>query len=235
MAATPALRGLPEGDEKVRAVRAMFDAIAPKYERTNTVVSLGLDRRWRRETVRCLQLPSSSVVLDVAAGTGSLSEAAIRGGFRTLGLDLSAGMLAAGSTRAPLVLGDAAALPLPDGVVDGVVCAFGLRNFADLPACLAEMARVLRGGGRVALLEVGDPTRALTRAGYAVWFERVVPFLGGLLSDRDAYAYLPKSVRYLPDPPALRSILRTAGFSGVNRRLLSGGLAQLWCATRAGR
>lgn len=229
------LRDLPQGEEKVRRVRAMFDAIAPRYERTNTVLSLGLDSRWRRQAVRALRLPPGSRVLDVAAGTGSLCEAGRAFGLSVVGVDLSAGMLTAARTAAPLVEGDAAALPVPDGAVDGVLCGFALRNFADLETCLIEMARVLRPGGRVALLEVGDPAGRLTRAGYAAWFEHAVPFLGGLLSDRAAYAYLPASVRYLPPPEELTAMLRSCGFSGVNRRLLTGGLSQLYAATRSGR
>lgn len=235
MAAPPAQRELPQGEEKVRRVRTMFDTIAPRYELTNTAMSLGLDRRWRRRTVRSLGLPAASLVLDVATGTGSLCEAALAEGLQVVGVDFSSGMLAAARTAAPLVQGDASALPIAARSVDGVVCGFGLRNFADLAAALGEMARVLRPGGRLGLLEVGDPAGRLTRAGYSVWFERVVPLVGGLLSDRAAYEYLPASVSYLPSADELRELLCKAGFSGVNRRLLSGGLSQLYCATRRGR
>ena len=144
-------------------------------------------------------------------------------------------MLQATSTQAPAVQCDAAALPIASGAADGVVCGFALRNFSDLAAAASEMARVLRPGGRLALLEVGAPTGRVTRAGFSIWFNRVVPLIGAAVSDRAAYRYLPASVAYLPAPDELRELLRDAGFSGVNRRQLSGGLSQLYVATRAGR
>jgi demethylmenaquinone methyltransferase/2-methoxy-6-polyprenyl-1,4-benzoquinol methylase len=229
------VEGLPTGAEKTRRVREMFDTIAPRYELVNDVMTLGLCARWRTRTVDALALPAGSLVLDVAAGTGDLCEVAARRGLQPLAFDLSMGMLHATSSTAAAVQCDAAALPVATGAADGVVCGFALRNFTDLPAALAEMARALRPGGRVALLEVGDPTGALTRAGYTAWFGHVVPLIGAALSDRDAYRYLPASVAYLPEPEALRDLLRGVGFSGVNRHLLTGGLSQLFTATRAGR
>jgi demethylmenaquinone methyltransferase/2-methoxy-6-polyprenyl-1,4-benzoquinol methylase len=226
---------LPTGVEKTRRVREMFDTIAPRYELVNGLMTVGLDARWRARTVDALGLPAGSVVLDVAAGTGDLCEVARRRGHDPIALDLSLGMLAATSSTAPALQCDAGALPIAAGVADGVVCGFALRNFADLEGALTEMARVLRPGGRLALLEVGAPTGRLTRAGFALWFNHVVPAIGAALSDRAAYRYLPASVAYLPDPDALRELIRSSGFSGVNRRQLSGGLSQLYTATRAGR
>ena len=235
MAAPTATSGLPSGEDKTRAVRSMFDAIAPRYELTNRVLSMGLDVRWRTATIKALGLPEDSLVLDIAAGTGNLCEAARAAGHIAAGFDLSLGMLQAATTTAPLAQCDASALPVADGVADGVVCGFGLRNFTELVEALREMARVLRPGGRVALLEVGEPQRPLTKAGYSVWFNKFVPRLGGALSDPGAYQYLPKSVSYLPSADVLRAELRDVGFSGVNRHLLSGGLSQLYTATRLGR
>jgi demethylmenaquinone methyltransferase/2-methoxy-6-polyprenyl-1,4-benzoquinol methylase len=235
MAPTPVVTELPTGADKTRRVRAMFDAIAPRYELANRVLSLGLDARWRTTAVRALGLPTDSLVLDVATGTGSLSAVAARLGHRVVGFDLSMGMLEASSSQAPTVQCDAAALPVGDAVADGVVCGYALRNFTSLPDSLAEMSRALRPGGRIALLEVGDPSRPLTRAGYELWFNHAVPFIGGVISNRDAYRYLPRSVAYLPSPNELRDLVRAAGFSGVNRHLLSGGLSQLYTATKEGR
>ncbi|MHB1583149.1 MAG: ubiquinone/menaquinone biosynthesis methyltransferase [Acidimicrobiales bacterium] len=225
---------LPTGDDKTARVRAMFDAIAPRYDLVNRLMTLGLDRRWRRRTVDALALPEGAVVVDLACGTGDLSVLARRRRYRVVGVDASAGMLAANHARVPLVLGAAERLPLATASLDGVVCGYALRNFTELGLSLEEVARVLRPGGRVALLEVATPPPGLLQAGFDVWFERVVPRLGGLLSDRDAYRYLPRSTAYLPDEAALRRMLLAAGFSAVGRRLLSGGLSQLLVATRVG-
>lgn len=225
---------LPVGEEKTRRVREMFDTIAPRYQIVNRMMTFGLDSRWRRQAVRSLGLPARSVVLDVAAGTGDLSAEARRQGLVAVGVDLSMGMLQADRHNAASAQCDAAGLPVASASVDGVLCGYALRNFTDLPACLGEMARVLRPGGRVALLEVAEPPAGLTRVGFDMWFNHIVPVIGGAISDRDAYQYLPKSVAYLPGPDDLRAMLLAVGFSGVNRQLLSGGLSQLLTATREG-
>jgi len=227
---------LPQGAEKTDRVRSMFDAIAPRYDLVNRVMTFGLDQRWRRRTVDALALPAGSLVLDLACGTGDLSRMA--GGrpweYRMIGADLSAGMLAANDTGIPVVEADCTQLPFPDRTFDGLVCGYALRNFADLTAAFVETARVLRPGGRVGLLEVDAPTSPVMRTGYRVWFNKAVPVIGGVLSDRDAYHYLPRSVAYLPPTPELRRMLNDAGFSGVGIRPLAGGLSQLITATRIG-
>lgn len=223
---------LPSGDEKATAVRSMFDAIAPRYDLVNRIMTFRLDVGWRKKTVRSLGLPVGASVLDLACGTGDLCRELARGGFRPVGADLSFGMLAAARTDAPLVHADALRLPLPDESVDGVTCGFALRNFTDLDRFLAEVGRVVRPGGRIALLEVAEPPNPVLRWGHAVYFGKVVPRIGGLLSDRDAYRYLPKSVAYLPEPPALVQAVVDAGFPDAERRLLSGGIAQLLTGTR---
>ena len=225
---------LPTGDEKTARVRAMFDTIAPRYDLMNRLMTFGLDQGWRRSTVAALALPAGARVLDLACGTGDLSRLGARRGYRMVGADLSAGMLAANGSSTPLVEADASRLPFLDGAFDGVVCGYALRNFTDLGATLAESARILRPGGRLAVLEVDAPTSRVLRAGYDVWFNRAVPVLGGVVSDRDAYGYLPRSVAYLPPAPALRRMLREAGFAAVGIRPLAGGLSQLVVATRAG-
>ena len=212
----------------------MFDAIAPRYDLVNRLMTFGLDQAWRRSTISALALPAGSLLLDVACGTGDLSRLALHKGYRVIGADLSAGMLAANSTGTPLLQADCSWLPFPDGTFDGLVCGYALRNFTDLAGALAETARVIRPGGRIALLEVDAPRSAFLRSGYDVWFNKVVPRLGGALSDREAYEYLPRSVAYLPPTPVLRRMLADAGYSGVGIRPLAGGLSQLLFATRTG-
>jgi demethylmenaquinone methyltransferase/2-methoxy-6-polyprenyl-1,4-benzoquinol methylase len=223
---------LPQGDEKVRAVRSMFDAIAPRYDLVNRIMTFRMDVGWRRRTVRRLGLGPGSRVLDLACGTGDLCRDLQRGGLAPVGIDLSFGMLAAARTTAPLAQADALRLPVPDGAVDGVTCGFALRNFVALEPFFAELARVVRPGGRIALLEVAEPPNPVLRWGHSVYFGQVVPRIGALLSDADAYRYLPRSVAYLPAPDDLLAALGSAGFVSVERVLLSTGIAQLITATR---
>ncbi len=224
--------GLPQGEAKVKAVDEMFDAIAPKYDLLNRLLTFGMDVGWRRRTVRSLGLARGSVVLDLACGTGDLCRELAKRGHRAVGVDRSAGMLAAHRTTAPLVRGDALRLPFPDNSVDGIVCGFALRNFSSLKPFLAECARVLRPGGRVALLEVATPENRVLRWGHGLYFGRVVPLVGGMLSDADAYRYLPRSVAYLPPPNRMVAMLGEAGFGAAARRPLSTGIAQLLTGTR---
>lgn len=223
---------LPEGDEKVRAVRSMFDTIAPRYDLVNRVLTFGMDSGWRRKTVAALGLGPRSRVLDLACGTGDLCRVLLSAGHRPVGIDLSAGMLAAARTTAPLVHADSLALPVPAASVDGVTCGFALRNFVDLGAFFAELTRVVRPGGRIALLDATTPPNPVLRMGHGFYFGRVVPLIGGLLSDPAAYRYLPRSLAYLPEPFELVAMLVAAGFADARRTLLSGGIAQLVGATR---
>ncbi len=224
---------LPQGDEKVRAVRGMFDTIAPRYDTVNRLMTFGLDRGWRRQTVRALGLGGGQRVLDVACGTGDLCRELVHAGLRPVGIDLSMGMLGhARAGRVPLVHGDALRAPLAAASFDGAVSGFALRNVVDLDALFVELARVVRPGGRVALLDVATPTNPLLRAGHRVWFEHAVPRLGALLSDPAAYRYLPRSVAYLPPAPVLLDRLDAAGFSHGGHRSLTGGVTQLFTATR---
>ncbi|MDP9071912.1 MAG: ubiquinone/menaquinone biosynthesis methyltransferase [Actinomycetota bacterium] len=224
---------LPQGEAKVRAVQEMFDAIAPRYDLVNRVMTFGMDVGWRRATARSLALAAGARVLDVAAGTGDLCRDLTASGYAPAGIDLSSGMLAHARTDAPLVQADALRLPVRDASVDGAACGFALRNLVDLPAFFAELGRVVRPGGRIALLEVAQPVHPLLRWGHGLYFGKVVPRVGGWLSDPAAYRYLPRSVAYLPATEALLDQLRAAGFTAVERRLLSAGIAQLLTATRA--
>ncbi len=223
---------LPEGDEKVAAVRDMFDAIAPRYDRLNRIISLRLDVRWRKRAIRDLALPAGSTVLDLASGTGDMCIDLAKAGLDPISMDLSFGMLAADRSGAPRVQTDILRLPVPDSSVDGVTCGFALRNLLDLGEFFAELARVVRPGGRIALLDVSTPPNRVLRFGNDIYFGKIVPKIGAALSDGAAYAYLPKSVAYLPQPAALRSMLAQAGFGDATHEQLTGGLTQLMVATR---
>jgi demethylmenaquinone methyltransferase/2-methoxy-6-polyprenyl-1,4-benzoquinol methylase len=223
---------LPEGDDKVRAVRDMFDAIAPRYDLVNRIMTFRLDVRWRRRAVRELALAPGSRVLDLASGTGDLCVDLARAGHEPVSVDLSYGMLAADRSGAPRVQADILQLPVPDRAVDGVTCGFALRNLVELPAFFAELGRVVRTGGRVALLDVGIPRSRIVRWGNGIYFGKVVPRIGGLLSDPAAYRYLPKSVAYLPAPAEMIRSLREAGFGDASHHQLSGGITQLLIGTR---
>jgi demethylmenaquinone methyltransferase/2-methoxy-6-polyprenyl-1,4-benzoquinol methylase len=224
---------LPEGEAKVTAVRAMFDTIAPRYDLVNRLMTIGLDVRWRKQATRSLALPRGARVLDVAAGTGDFCRELQRAGHVAIGIDLSLGMLVAARTDAPLVQGDALRLPFPTSSVDGVTCGFALRNLVDLSAFFADVARVVRPGGRIALLDVAQPRNPVLRWGHGIYFGKVVPRIGGILSDPAAYRYLPKSVAYLPPGDGMVEMLRDAGFPDASRRLLSAGITQLLTGTRA--
>ncbi|MHB8244892.1 MAG: ubiquinone/menaquinone biosynthesis methyltransferase [Acidimicrobiales bacterium] len=226
--------GLPVGEEKREAVRAMFDAIAPRYDTVNKIMTFGLDLWWRRRTVALLDLAPPSTVLDVACGTGDFVRILTRAGQRPIGLDLSSGMLAhARAGTAPLLLTDAVNLPVRTASVDGAVSGFALRNFADLDAVFEELGRVVRPGGRIALLEVHGPENPVLKHGYHLWFNRAVPWIGRLLSDPAAYRYLPESVAYLPAADDLVAMVSRAGFVEVKRSLLSAGAVQVLTATRS--
>jgi demethylmenaquinone methyltransferase/2-methoxy-6-polyprenyl-1,4-benzoquinol methylase len=223
---------LPEGEEKKQAVRDMFDAIAPRYDLVNRVMTFRLDVRWRRKTVRDLALPAGSTVLDLAAGTGDLCIDLREAGLSPISIDLSYGMLAADRSGAPRVQADILKLPVPDASVDGVTCGFALRNLTDLQAFFDELGRVVRPGGRIALLDVGVPRNKVIKFGNNIYFGKVVPKIGALLSDGAAYRYLPKSVAYLPEPADMVRMLRSAGFADASHHLLSGGLTQQLLGTR---
>jgi len=224
---------LPQGEEKVRAVRSMFDAIAPRYDLVNRIMTFRMDVRWRTRTVRDLGLPQGSLVADLACGTGDFCRELQKQGLRAIGFDLSFGMLAAARTSAPLAEADALSLPVPDASLDGITCGFALRNLVELGGFFTELARTVRPGGRIALLDVAEPPNRFLRWGHSIYFGSIVPKVGGLLSDPSAYQYLPKSVAYLPEPGVMLQQLADAGFVQVERQLLSTGISQLITATRS--
>ncbi|MGE0683212.1 MAG: ubiquinone/menaquinone biosynthesis methyltransferase [Candidatus Binatia bacterium] len=226
---------MPLASEKAAVVRAMFDRIAPRYDTLNRLLSFRLDQGWRREAIAALSLAPTDVVIDLACGTGDLSELAVHTGARVVGVDFSANMLAGAQGRriqAEFVQADASCLPFKTGWATAVVSGFALRNFVSIPEVLKEVARVVALGGRVAFLEVDTPRNRLLKWGHQLYFNHVVPVVGAVLSDSWAYAYLPRSTAYLPEPAVLRHMFEAAGFHGVSRRQLFGGIAQLLTATK---
>lgn len=229
---------LPPDEDKRAQIRVMFDRIAPRYDAMNRLLTAGLDQRWRRAVLDAVGVGRGDRVLDLACGTGDLAELAAARGARVIGIDFAREMLLGARRRripAPWVQGDAASLPLSDGFATVVTCGFALRNFASLPEVLGEMARVLGPGGRLALLEVDRPSIAVVRAAHSLYFDRIVPRVGGWLSDRAAYRYLPRSTVYLPPARELAGLIEDAGFRRVRRRPLLLGSAQIITAVRAGR
>jgi demethylmenaquinone methyltransferase/2-methoxy-6-polyprenyl-1,4-benzoquinol methylase len=210
----------------------MFDVIAKRYEVLNRVMALGMDTGWRRRCVEALELPPASRVLDVACGTAELCRHLASRGMVAVGVDLSPGMLGHARTTAPLVLADALSSPFQASSFDGAVSGFALRNVVDLEALFSELARVVRPGGRVSLLDLSEPGAPVLRLGHRIWCSYVVPLVGSLFSDKAAYGYLPRSLAYLPPPDDMVELLRSAGFVAVQREPLSGGISQLYSATR---
>jgi demethylmenaquinone methyltransferase/2-methoxy-6-polyprenyl-1,4-benzoquinol methylase len=211
------------------AVRTMFDRIAPVYDVMNRVMTMGLDLRWRRLGARAVVRPGDEV-LDAACGTGDFAVADKRAGAsRVVGLDFSERMLERARRKAPgleWVQGDLLALPFADATFDAATVGFGVRNVADLDQSLRELRRVLRPGGRVAILEITQP-RGVLRPFYSLWFDRVVPLLGKALPGGSAYTYLPASVKRFPGAEQLAEQMREAGFDDVRFRLLAGSIVAL--------
>lgn len=230
------MTALPAPEEKAAAVRHMFDRIAPGYDRMNRLMTGRMDQRWRKHLIERLAITDDDRVLDLAAGTGDFSELARQYTGHVVALDFSRQMLLGGVRRrlAPVqfVQADALRLPLADGIQTVAVSGFALRNFVALPPVFAELARVLAPGGRIGLLEVDRPRNALVRVGHGVYFNRVVPFMGRILSDAQAYRYLPQSAIYLPEQDELVRMLRDAGFRKIQKKRHMMGAAQAITAVR---
>lgn len=226
--------------DKGRSIRDMFDAIAPRYDFLNRLLSLGIDRRWRTFAVGQLQIPAGGKVLDVATGTGDVALAIASqtpDSVRIVGEDLSRGMLAFGKkkieaspfrNRIFLVNAPCEAMPHPDRTFDGVTIAFGIRNVVDRLAGLREMQRVLKPGGRAVILEFSNPRSRFFKALYHFYFRRVLPLLGGLFSQRSAYQYLPDSVLDFPDQETFKVLMKEAGFVDLRHFDLTFGIATVY-------
>jgi demethylmenaquinone methyltransferase/2-methoxy-6-polyprenyl-1,4-benzoquinol methylase len=216
-------------DKDPRDVASMFDGVASRYDLTNTVLSLGQDRFWRRATRSALRVGSGQKVLDLAAGTAVSTVELAKSGAWCVAADFSVGMLAAGSARdVPKVAGDATLLPFADEVFDAVTISFGLRNVADFPAALREMARVTKPGGRLVVCEFSTPTSALFATTYKEYLMQALPRVARAVSSNpDAYVYLAESIRAWPDQAALANEISRAGWSAVRWRNLTGGIVAL--------
>jgi demethylmenaquinone methyltransferase / 2-methoxy-6-polyprenyl-1,4-benzoquinol methylase len=235
----------PDVSKSPDRIERMFDAIAGRYDFLNHVLSAGIDRRWRRRAVRALQLRGTDVVLDLCTGTGDLAIATARaepGAARVVGVDFSSAMLAVGRaklrharlySRIALVRGDATRIPIANRSVDAVTIAFGIRNVEHPEVACREMHRVLRPGGRLAILEFAIPTSSVVRAGYLAYFRFVLPQIGRLISHHNAaYRYLPASVAAFETPGELVTILRQSGFSEIRAVPLTLGIVYLYTARR---
>lgn len=228
-----------------REIATMFDRIAARYDFLNRVLSFGTDIGWRRRALALAGIERGQAVLDVGAGTGDLSFAAAALGARVVAVDLSPGMLAVLARRGgadhadhaghagersliQALVGTAEALPVPDACVDRIITGFTVRNVGDLPRALAEFRRVLRPGGRTVILELSHPPSATFARLYSFYFDRVAPVVAGLLGgDREAYRYLPRSLRPFPDADRLAGLLRDAGFRNVAYQRLTLGIAAI--------
>ena len=233
----------PEGSKKEQ-VAEMFNAISPKYDALNRILSVGIDQSWRRKTVREIRATGATQILDVATGTADLALALADGipGSKVVGVDISAGMLDVGrqkvrarrrDDRVRLDLGDGEQLPYGDAVFDAITVAFGVRNFEHLEQGLRDMHRVLQPGGTLAVLEFSQPTSWPFRPLYLFYFNNILPRIGRLISkDASAYTYLPDSVQAFPYGEAFAAKLQEAGFRTVRIRPLTLGIASLYVATK---
>jgi demethylmenaquinone methyltransferase/2-methoxy-6-polyprenyl-1,4-benzoquinol methylase len=232
--------GADRGTLEEPQVRAMFDRIAGLYDALNSVMTVGMHHQWRRRAADLAAVGPGDRVLDVATGTGDLAvelASRVAPGGEVVGSDFSDEMLVHARRKAPELRfewGNALELPYADGEFDAATVGFGARNFSDLDRGLAEMARVVRPGGRVVVLEITTPTRAPLSAFYGVWFDRIVPMIGKVAGDSDAYDYLPSSVKRFPSPEGLAASMERAGLEHIRWILTAGGIIALHVGQKRG-
>jgi demethylmenaquinone methyltransferase / 2-methoxy-6-polyprenyl-1,4-benzoquinol methylase len=227
---TPASGTLPDTQ-----VKAMFDRIARVYDRMNSVMTAGMHHRWRERAADLARVGPGSTALDVATGTGDLAIELARRGAEVTGSDFAPAMLELARRKAPGLTfeeGDALRLDHPDGAFDAVTVGFGARNFADLDRGLAEMTRVAKPGGRVVVLEITSPHKPPLSWFFRAWFDHVVPALGRVAGDPDAYTYLPSSVRRFPGPEELAGRMAAAGLVDVRWILTAGGIIAIHAGSK---
>ena len=212
----------------------MFDRIAGVYDLMNSVMTAGMHQRWRERAVELAQVSPGSRAVDVATGTGDLAVALRAAGADVVGCDFSEEMLERARRKEPSARfewADALALPYEDDSFDAATVGFGARNFSDLGKGLREMARVVRPGGRVVVLEITTPQKPPLSTFFSLWFDRAVPALGRLAGDEDAYSYLPSSVKRFPDPEALAAEMAAAGLGEIRWILTAGGIIAIHAGT----
>lgn len=221
-----------------RDIRSMFDGLVRRYDLLNDVLSLGLDRRWRRSAASALNTRPGNRVVDLGCGTARLG-ALLAERHLVTGVDVSGAMLVEArrrqGARISLVQGSAFRLPFADSTFEGAVSAFVLRNLDDLPGAFAELARVVADGGRIALVDLTEPSHPWARRLFDVYFRTAAPSLGALVGKRTEYTYLVRSLAHLPPPDELCAMLRRVGFVDCRAQELTGGIAMLWTATRGAR
>ncbi len=222
---------LPATEEKMITVRSMFDSIAVDYEKLNSYMTFGMDRGWRKKLLEHLGAKPNSTVLDVGCGTGDLIRELQKRNIKAIGIDLSFNMIKQNRALGNIVQGIAEQLPFRDDSLDGLVSGFSLRNFVNLKDFFKECYRVVKPGGRIALLDIAEPRLPVIKEVHDLWFKKCVPAIGGILSDKKAYSYLPASTVYLPDRQTLLSMLNEQGFLGSGHKQLFFGTVQILDAT----
>jgi demethylmenaquinone methyltransferase/2-methoxy-6-polyprenyl-1,4-benzoquinol methylase len=231
------------GDAKKDQVEAMFDGIAPRYDFLNHFLSAGIDFHWRRQTVKALQLENGDHLLDVATGTGDQGFAALKqGDIQVTGCDVSTNMLSRAEEKIQrrghadvfrVQPGDAENLPFEDNRFEALSISYGIRNVGYIEKALAEFHRVLKPAGRLAILEFAEPEGPLFSRLYRFYFDRILPWLGGLFSKRSAYTYLPESVRHFPSREEFKQLLAEAGFKDIEHRDLTFGITTIYTGRKA--